>query len=97
MALRVSQKKHKILLKILEQLGNIDAGDEFLSEYSEEQNALHHEFLQTIGKEPDRSVVFLFNNFPAEIDPTSPARYGDMPINRKWGYLFGVTGQLNVH
>ena len=71
--------------------GKIDAGDEFMSEYSEEQNALHREFLSTVGKETGRSVVFLFNS---EVGGSvhDGAKLGDMPIKRKWGYMFGING-----
>lgn len=73
--------------------GKIDASDqdEFLSEYSEEQKALHATFVGTVGKETDRSVVFLFSSEVGGSSVNEGAKLGDMPINRKWGYMFGVS------
>jgi hypothetical protein len=69
--------------------GRIDSGDEFLSEYSQEQIILHTLYKEKYESEIGRSVVFLFNTLPDGGEINEYARSGDMPINRKWGYLFG--------
>ncbi|MCF8358026.1 MAG: hypothetical protein K9H26_04655 [Prolixibacteraceae bacterium] len=75
--------------------GQINTGDAFLSEYSDDQISLHS-YYKEFGTNYDasRSYVFLFNNYPVSLEGEdnidASTKLGDMPINRRWGYLFGV-------
>jgi hypothetical protein len=75
--------------------GQINTGDAFLSEYSDDQKMLHSVYKSSVSNfDASRSYVFLFNN-QVEAAPGSginindAVKLGDMPINRRWGYLFG--------
>ena len=58
--------------------GSVDAGDQYLSAYSEEQNNLHSAFISKHGKEANRSVVFLFKSEVAGNNVNAGAKLGDM-------------------
>ncbi|MBN2175697.1 MAG: hypothetical protein JW731_16325 [Bacteroidales bacterium] len=73
-------------------LGEINTGDAFLSVYSPDQkmlNSLYKDENPDLGL--SMSVVFIFNNYPvsSEVTILDGAQTGDMPIKKRWGYLFG--------